>query len=129
MNNLKNLLVGLKVRIESLATDAFNMVIGSKDFMTELQAKSKLRDCIWRADNAYLALTGYLAPKKLITLRQLEEVVMYSDTFAKLKSNLENQCSANDAIYILLLSLSVVNVYKPKGTPVINGGIDIKCLK
>lgn len=54
---------------------------------------------------------------------------MYSDTFEKLKINLENQCSANDAMYILLLSISIANVYKPKGTPVINGGMNIKSLK
>ena len=128
MNDLKNLFVGLKIRIEALATAAFNMVIGNNDYMSEFQAKAKLRDCFCRANNAYLALTGYSAPR-LITLRQLEEVVMYSDKFEKLKINLENQCSANDAMYILLLSISIANVYKPKGTPVINGGMNIKSLK
>ena len=107
----RNFFMLLKSKIKRAANDVWTFIINNESGKREYITRNKLDDCIDRAAIAYYTITGFQAPK-LITAKQLENILQFT-SYEKLRDDIAAQCTANDYEYILLLSLAVVNVFKP----------------
>lgn len=107
-----NVLFGIWNRMEYFARTAINVILKNPDTIETLRFRSKLHDCLVRANNAYTALTGYHAPK-IITARQLEDIILYTSSYDEVKAKIVQYCSERDSLYSLLLFVAITNVFKP----------------
>ncbi|MBQ8496256.1 MAG: hypothetical protein IJ489_02225 [Clostridia bacterium] len=119
MDGIKNFFIGIKIKAETIACDVIKFVIDNSNFMAESRYYFMLNDCLTRTKNAYFSMCHTKAPQ-LITKRQLEIIINNLGTthsFEQLKSDIQASCLSNDPIYVMLLTISIVETYKPKSIP------------
>lgn len=115
MNNLKSFLVSLWINVKETINKATNFITNfdfAKEHSNDLW---KAKECLRRARNSYLSLTGFPV-QNLVTAYSIDRVVRSCRTKDDFINSLE-RAGANDELYCFLLMIAIFEVYKSNEPP------------
>ena len=122
MNNLKNFFVSLWINVKETINRAATFITNFEYARTARDDFWKAKECLRRASNSYLALSGMKAPN-LVTPLSIDRIVRTCHTREDFTKGLENAGARNDELYCIVLTLAIFEVYKSSGPIEISNNI------
>lgn len=120
MYNLKDFLVAIWVNVKIHFGKFATWISNYSDAKLEHESIAKAKECLFRAKNAYLALTGSRF-NNLISAYTIDQIMRTCRNSDEIIQELEKTSARDDRLFCFLLIIAIGEVYRPKTPPTITG--------